>query len=174
MGAFTRYVEQFGNTVAERLAGMALDAIRNKPLDHSHHPFKRSDETGPGPGKRGVMQQKHWECGYGGPYVQLCKYVGPPGHGIRPGYTKKVVTKKARKLAYNKRYEKFLKEEGLPAPHRNPNAFLPDYMERMSDHASTASLQRARRAALKKAAKIPKAKPVKKAAKKPAKAKKAS
>jgi hypothetical protein len=77
--------------------------------DPSHHAFKRAGKTGPGPKKRVHHERGDWECQKGKntakAYVQICTYVGD--NRKRRGAKMKVVTPKAKKKAYNKRWRKW-------------------------------------------------------------------
>lgn len=81
-----------------------------KPIDPTHHTFKRASSIGPGPKKRPRLEQaKDWECQKGKntstKYVQICTYVGD--NKKRRGKKIKVVTSKAKKKRYNKLWRKW-------------------------------------------------------------------
>jgi hypothetical protein len=83
-----------------------------KPIDPTHHTFKRATGIGPGPKKRPRLERaKDWECQKGKntstKYVQICTYVGD--NKKRRGKKIKVVTSKAKKKAYNKLWRKWAK-----------------------------------------------------------------
>jgi len=122
------------------LAGV-LAAIRNKPLDETHSPFKRSDETGEGPKGSGRLFQGRWLCSYLPPtmrkverngkkkkvphYQQLCKLFDEDGQpkiatkGPNAGKQIVKIVRRAKdtKQTYNSVYEKFL---------ASPKRTLPD------------------------------------------------
>jgi hypothetical protein len=83
-----------------------------KPIDPSHHTFKRAGGIGPGPKRRPRLHQaQDWECQKGKntskSYVQICTYVGD--NKARRGKKLKVVTSKVKKKRYNKLWRKWAK-----------------------------------------------------------------
>lgn len=77
-------------------------AVRNRPLDAHHGPFKRSPRIGPGPRSRLNREKQDWECEKVKPYVQRCTYVGPDRR--KRGRLKVVKVDRAWKAAYNREY----------------------------------------------------------------------
>lgn len=159
MGAFGRVIKgwaraELGEAVGA-LAGAALDAIRSKPLDETHAPYKRAEGTGRGPRGELTAMKEHWECskakpvGYRGKakeakYQQFCQYVGPAGKGLpKPGSVKVVKTTAKAKKARNKQYESWLKGEKkagrLSVPHNNPQKMREMYQWRASKVPSVAA-----------------------------------
>ncbi len=83
-------------------------------VDSSHHAFKCTPKIGPGPRKRSpVHQAKDWECQRGKStsthYVQICRFVGEPGHGVKRGAKRTIRLKKGWKTKYNKQYRAWAK-----------------------------------------------------------------
>lgn len=103
-----RTTSAFGGIGSLRVRG----GLRNKPLDDSHNPFKRSNVRPGGPAGRADEEQKLWSCTWQEPYVQKC--LGPTKRdGTRR--VKVVKVRKDWKKKYNnERYTPHLRKTGAP------------------------------------------------------------